>query len=1812
MHWGDGDSDTYTSAGVKTHTYADGPNTYAISVDLTDEDDTHLDRANALSVDVANVKPSITLAGPDEADEGDTKHYTFVVSDPGDDAHTVSVDCGANGDEVPLSFSYEPLDGFGSFDCAFPDGPAVSTVTATVTDSDGAADTDNQLVEVDVANLAPIVTLLGAVTANEGDTVSYSFSTLDPGDEVFTLDAQTCDGGSLSNDTFNAATGAGSFDCTWADNADDQNVSVTLGDGTTSDSDSLSVDVANVRPSIAISGDPSVDEGAPYSLTLGAISDPGSDTVTSWTVHWGDGDSDTYTSAGVKTHTYADGPNTYAISVDLTDEDDTHLDRANALSVDVANLAPIVTLLGAVTANEGDTVSYSFSTLDPGDEVFTLDAQTCDGGSLSNDTFNAATGAGSFDCTWADNADDQNVSVTLGDGTTSDSDSLSVDVANVDPLVILSGPASSDEGQTQSYTFAITDAGADTFTVDASDCGATGVQSAYLFDGVDGSFDCSWADNADDQDVSVTVSDDDGGSDSDSLSVDVANVRPSIAISGDPSVDEGAPYSLTLGAISDPGSDTVTSWTVHWGDGDSDTYTSAGVKTHTYADGPNTYAISVDLTDEDDTHLDRANALSVDVANVKPSITLAGPDEADEGDTKHYTFVVSDPGDDAHTVSVDCGANGDEVPLSFSYEPLDGFGSFDCAFPDGPAVSTVTATVTDSDGAADTDNQLVEVDVANLAPIVTLLGAVTANEGDTVSYSFSTLDPGDEVFTLDAQTCDGGSLSNDTFNAATGAGSFDCTWADNADDQNVSVTLGDGTTSDSDSLSVDVANVRPSIAISGDPSVDEGAPYSLTLGAISDPGSDTVTSWTVHWGDGDSDTYTSAGVKTHTYADGPNTYAISVDLTDEDDTHLDRANALSVDVANLAPIVTLLGAVTANEGDTVSYSFSTLDPGDEVFTLDAQTCDGGSLSNDTFNAATGAGSFDCTWADNADDQNVSVTLGDGTTSDSDSLSVDVANVDPLVILSGPASSDEGQTQSYTFAITDAGADTFTVDASDCGATGVQSAYLFDGVDGSFDCSWADNADDQDVSVTVSDDDGGSDSDSLSVDVANLAPIVTLLGAVTANEGDTVSYSFTTLDPGDEVFTLDAQTCDGGSLSNDTFNAATGAGSFDCTFATAGVSDVSVTVSDGDGGAHTDSITVEVLGADLALEKTAPAGPITIGDEFDVTIKVTNNGPADNDGFTVTDELPIEVTFVSATTPDCVHAAGTVTCTSAGLADGDSVTWTITVRADLMPGAINTATIATTETTDPNAANDSDSSQTTFAPGSFLTDVVTGDPDWTNHIDGVDVLFSKSGSGSTTTYKLKATNPGTFRYRLSLENETGLDIRTKGTHLPHILRHGTTLRDRNGASTTVYLTVPSMPTDTGTGANYPLTAAQKAEPAFVLDGWKPVRAAPNDWSDDMPITVSYIPHTAPAVADCSTATGYIPLPSSANGKIARCLRIEGLEIQRHREAHIHVAYEFRWKDTTSWGSSSVDPTIAFRAGFNFKSTTAIELLEMPDDVEDRLDHELRKLPSAVRPAWKAEYMSQWSQAYKGSHALGLVFAGERSTSVGGFVFDPSANGRPDITVRLFSSTPSSANRCNPGLAYGSGSLVASTATSADGFYFVSQTGNNTGAPGPNTLPSGFKYYVALCDFTAAPGSGTAMPFAPIYWPARSMSSSLGNKEFAEEDFYVSGPTSLAFTAQPVSGRVNRTLGTVKVSLMDGFGQVLTLDTGTGASTVTLSKAAGPGTLTSSSSLTKTMVQGVVTWTDLKLSATGVHELNADANGPAGSVPDKDSLPMSISP
>ena len=111
-------------------------------------------------------------------------------------------------------------------------------------------------------------------------------------------------------------------------------------------------------------------------------------------------------------------------------------------------------------------------------------------------------------------------------------------------------------------------------------------------------------------------------------SITVHNVAPTIAVAAGAPVAEGSTSSITLGAVTDPGQDTVTSYIVRWGDGFTDTYPTGGVKTHRYA-GNGNYVVRIDLIDEDGTFVSRGSAtvsvVSPELLNgSKTNLTAAG------------------------------------------------------------------------------------------------------------------------------------------------------------------------------------------------------------------------------------------------------------------------------------------------------------------------------------------------------------------------------------------------------------------------------------------------------------------------------------------------------------------------------------------------------------------------------------------------------------------------------------------------------------------------------------------------------------------------------------------------------------------------------------------------------------------------------------------------------------------------------------------------------------------------------------------------------------------------------------------------------------------------------------------------------------------------------------------------------------------------------------------------------------------------------------------------------------------------------------
>ena len=126
-------------------------------------------------------------------------------------------------------------------------------------------------------------------------------------------------------------------------------------------------------------------------------------------------------------------------------------------------------------------------------------------------------------------------------------------------------------------------------------------------------------------------------------------------------------------------------------------------------------------------------------------------------------------------------------------------------------------------------------------------------------------------------------------------------------------------------------------------------------------------------------------------------------------------------------------------------------------------------------------------------------------------------------------------------------------------------------------------------------------------------------------------------------------------------------------------------------------------ADLVLTKTASPNPIVVGGNLVYTLRVTNNGPNDAAGVTLTDTLPASVTFVSAS-PAFTRTGNTITFALSSIANGANKTAVITVKATMVGNVTNTANVTAT-TTDPIAANNR-ASQTTLVNPSVLRPTIT--------------------------------------------------------------------------------------------------------------------------------------------------------------------------------------------------------------------------------------------------------------------------------------------------------------------------------------------------------------------------------------------------------------------------------------------------------------------------------------------------------------------------
>ena len=176
-------------------------------------------------------------------------------------------------------------------------------------------------------------------------------------------------------------------------------------------------------------------------------------------------------------------------------------------------------------------------------------------------------------------------------------------------------------------------------------------------------------------------------------------------------------------------------------------------------------------------------------------------------------------------------------------------------------------------------------------------------------------------------------------------------------------------------------------------------------------------------------------------------------------------------------------------------------------------------------------------------------------------------------------------------------------------------------------------------------------------------------------------------------------------------------------------------TDPNDGNNTDSEETDVVRqTDLAMDKRDDGSDAVAGTNYTYTLEVTNHGPSDSSGATVTDTLPAHWQFVASSNASCSGNGSdpeTVTCTVGPLVSGAATSFTITaaVPSSAVPGTVtNTAHVQANET-DPNGSNNTDSETTDVVPP--LPDLAMDKRD-----DGSDAV-----AGTNYTYTLEVTNRG---------------------------------------------------------------------------------------------------------------------------------------------------------------------------------------------------------------------------------------------------------------------------------------------------------------------------------------------------------------------------------------------------------------------------------------------------------------------------------------
>jgi uncharacterized repeat protein (TIGR01451 family) len=286
--------------------------------------------------------------------------------------------------------------------------------------------------------------------------------------------------------------------------------------------------------------------------------------------------------------------------------------------------------------------------------------------------------------------------------------------------------------------------------------------------------------------------------------------------------------------------------------------------------------------------------------------------------------------------------------------------------------------------------------------------------------------------------------------------------------------------------------------------------------------------------------------------------------------------------------------------------------------------------------------------------------------------------------------------------------------------------------------------------------------------------------------------------------------------------------------------------------------VNTLGADLSVAASGPATS-TEGSTITYTVTVTNNGPSDAANVVLTDNLPAQTKFVSATTSQgsFTQSAGVVTFSLGTVPNGTTVTATVKVVL-LEDGSFTNAASVTSSTSDPNTGNNSASATTSVSEPSIN---VSGPITTSNrNVSMVVATFTHANGVEPASAFVATINWGDGTTSKGTVSLSGTTYQVRGSH--SYARRGTH-------------TITTSVQETGTGPTLTAirpgsqTSEGSSSAASLADQWPSAWAAwqvPNGRSTVWAPTITVSPPIIHGLVDVTASAADSP-PAAANTYVA---------------------------------------------------------------------------------------------------------------------------------------------------------------------------------------------------------------------------------------------------------------------------------------------------------------------------------------------------------